>query len=133
MLFAAGCGARPAGLGVRDGRLVPCPASPNCVVSEGADAAHAVDAVPYRDALDAAHGRVIAALGALPRTVIVTDTPTYVHAESRTRILGFVDDLEVRLDDAAKVIHLRSASRVGWSDLGVNRRRVEALRAALAR
>jgi uncharacterized protein (DUF1499 family) len=68
----------------------------------------------------------------LPRTRIVTDAEGYLHAECRSALLGFVDDLELHLRPADAQIAVRSASRLGYSDMGVNRRRVEALRAALA-
>jgi len=125
-----GCaGAPPETLGLRDGRLAACPSSPNCVSSEAADAAHAVapliPAVPPAQAFALA----IEALSALPRTTLVTRTQDYAHAECRSALLGFVDDVELHLRDGR--IAIRSASRVGYSDLGVNRRRVERLRAAL--
>ena len=68
---------------------------------------------------------------AIPRTRIVRLEPDFLHAESRSAIMGFVDDLEIQLRVSEKVIAVRSASRVGWSDMGVNRRRVESLRAAM--
>ena len=68
---------------------------------------------------------------AIPRTRIVLLEPDFLHAESRSAIMGFVDDLEIQLRVSEKIIAVRSASRVGWSDMGVNRRRVESLRAAM--
>ena len=66
-----------------------------------------------------------------PRTTIVTDTGEYLRAECRSRLFGFVDDLELHLWPAGGVLAVRSAARLGWSDFGVNRRRVAALHAAL--
>lgn len=74
---------------------------------------------------------MMSAIQALPKTDIVTSTSDYIHAECRSRVFGFVDDLEVQLRRAEKVIAVRSASRTGYSDLGVNRRRVETLRLQL--
>lgn len=134
-LFA---GSRPAALGVRDGRLAPCPTSPNCVSSQAPpeDAEHHVAALPFpasaRGDPAAAWAALERAVRALERTSVVTVRPGYLHAEAATALLGFVDDLECLLDAAARVIHVRSASRVGYSDLGVNRKRVETLRARLA-
>ncbi len=131
-------GRRPADLGVRDGRLAACPTSPNCVSSfePAADAEHHVAPLPFPRA---AKGDPTAAWAALhdlvrgmERTAVVTLRPDYLHAECASAVLGFVDDLECLLDRKASVIHVRSASRVGYSDFGVNRRRVEALRARLA-
>ena len=65
----------------------------------------------------------------LPRTTVVTATGTYLHAEFRSAVFRFVDDVEFHADEAAGVIQVRSGSRIGFSDLGVNRRRIEAIRA----
>ena len=66
----------------------------------------------------------------MPRTKIVTENETYLYAEFASNLMGFVDDVEFYLDKTAGVIHVRSASRLGQSDLGVNRQRIEAIRAA---
>jgi uncharacterized protein (DUF1499 family) len=80
---------------------------------------------------DEAWQRVREVVSGLPRTHIVTETSSYIHAECRSLLLGFVDDLELHLRPAENVIAVRSASRLGYSDLGVNRRRVESLRESL--
>ncbi|HSD60534.1 MAG TPA: DUF1499 domain-containing protein [Burkholderiales bacterium] len=123
-------GSRPANLGVRDGRLAPCPASPNCVSSD-ADDDHAVE--PLRLALPAEKSwrAIREAVAALPRTAFVTETDDYLHAECQSALLGFVDDLELHLRPTEGIVAVRSASRLGHSDLGVNRKRVEGLRATL--
>ena len=114
-------------IGLVEGRLRPCPGSPNCVCSEDEEKPSHI--APIRFAGDPA-----AAWRALKDEVtamggeIVTEREAYLHATFRTRIFRFVDDLECRLDRDADRIHVRSASRLGWSDLGVNRRRVETLR-----
>lgn len=135
LLFAllAGCGAtRPSTLGLREGRLAPCPASPNCVASDAADATHAI--APFAPTISAGDAWRIAhnAVASLSRTTIINDTGSYLHAECTSPILGFVDDLELALDGSGNIIAVRSASRVGYSDLGVNRTRVETLRRTLA-
>lgn len=137
LLVAAGrlgllAGTRPADLGVQDGRLTPVPASPNAVSSQTDSKDHAIAPLAYTGDGAAAFARAVAALRSLPGTTIVREAPGYVHAECATRWLRFVDDLELHLDAAAGVIHVRSASRLGHSDLGANRARVEALRAAFA-
>jgi uncharacterized protein (DUF1499 family) len=66
-----------------------------------------------------------------PGATLVTQRPGYLHAECRTKWMGFVDDVEFLLDPAARVIHVRSASRLGRRDFGTNRERIEAIRAAL--
>ena len=118
---------RPDNLGVRAGRLAPCPGTPNCVCSQ-AEAAHAIAPFTYTGSPDEALARLHTLLAGWPRTRIVTATNDYLHAECRSLLFRFVDDVEFVLDRAAKVIHCRSASRAGYWDLGVNRRRLEALR-----
>ena len=113
------------------GPLRPCPASPNCVCSEGVDAGHAVEPLRFSGSPVEAWSAAVAAVGALPRTRIVSSGDGRLHAEARSRIFRFVDDLELRLAPEEGCIHVRSASRLGYSDLGVNRRRVEELRGAL--
>ena len=109
-------------------RLAPCPDRPNCVCSrDDAPLRHRVEPLAVAGDPAAAFTRLGSLLAAAPRTVIVTATPDYLHAACRTR-LGFVDDLECRLCPTEHVIHVRSASRLGYSDFGVNRARVEALR-----
>jgi uncharacterized protein (DUF1499 family) len=121
---------RPSNLGPRDGRLAPCPGSPNCVCSQGADAAHAVAPFAFTGSPEGAMKCLRALLASWPRTTVVREEEGYLHAECRSRVFRFVDDVELLLDAPASVVHVRSASRAGRSDLGVNRRRVEALRRA---
>lgn len=126
-------GTQPDDLGVSDaGRLGPCPASPNCVSSEAEDDAHRVE--PLRLAAPAARAWRVAQeeVAALPGARIVEQTPDYLRAECSSALFGFVDDLELQLRADEGVIALRSASRVGHGDMGVNRGRVDTLRAALA-
>jgi len=121
-------GARGAGLGVRDGRLAPCPQTPNCVSSQAADAGHAIAPLRYAGSPDAARERLKQVVAAMPRTRLVAERDGYLHYEFTSLIFRFVDDVEFWVDDQAGLIHVRSASRVGRSDLGVNRKRVERLR-----
>ena len=126
-----GCaGRRPADLGLTDGRLAPCPGSPNCVSSQADETAHRVDPLAFDGEPTAAWQALIQVIEQLPRTRIVSRDDRYLHAECRSRLWGFVDDLEAALEPAAGVIHLRSAARLGHSDLGVNRRRIETIRRA---
>jgi uncharacterized protein (DUF1499 family) len=125
-LFA---GERPATVG--NGILAPCPGTPNCVASRATDDAHRIAPIAFRDEPAAAMRRLAAAAAALPGARIVTSRPDYLHVEVASRIMGFVDDLEA-VPEASGAIHVRSASRLGRSDFGVNRARVEALREAMA-
>ena len=119
---------RPLNLGISEGRLAPCPDLPNCVCSQSGGTRSAVAPLGISGDAAKAFQRLERIVAALPRTHIVTRTEDYLHAECRTPVLRFVDDLEFLLDGEADVIHVRSASRVGYSDLGVNRRRVETIR-----
>ncbi len=121
---------RPDNLGVKDGLLAPCPDAPNCVSSQAADEAHRMDPIPFDGDADAALVRLKAVLAARPRTAIVDALGDYLHAECASLLFRFVDDLEFVVDRDEKVIRFRSASRVGRSDLGVNRQRMEEIRKA---
>lgn len=127
-----------------EGRLQPCGAAPNCVSSQADDDAHRVAPLALPESGDPKElfvrflqriearkdARVVMRLPLLdPRRPML---PTYAHCEFVTPFLRFRDDVELALDEAARVVHVRSASRVGYSDLGANRKRVEALRAVLA-
>ena len=118
----------PAGLGVRDGQLAACPAKPNCVCSQSASPEHRIDALPFTGDPPAALRRAIEAAKSLSGARLVEQRDDYARVECVTRVFGFVDDLELLLDPVQHVIHVRSASRVGYSDLGVNRARVDQLR-----
>ncbi len=117
-------------------RFAPCPPSPNCVSSYAGDEEHHVDPLPLpADRPEATDADILEALrrvlSALPRTRIVNVEGDYLHATCTSLVFRFVDDVEFRLDREAGVMHVRSASRVGYGDLGVNRRRVEKIRALL--
>jgi uncharacterized protein (DUF1499 family) len=125
VLLLAGCGApRPGRLAPPGSPLQPCPSTPNCVSTEASDARHAMPPLRYTGALQQAQARARAALLADLRTRIVTERPGYLHAEARSRVFRFVDDVEVMVDSAAGLVRFRSASRVGRGDLGVNRARM---------
>lgn len=116
------------------GRMAPCPSSPNCVSSlaDPSDGRHYVEALRFRGDPDAAWDAARAAVRALPRTGVVVHEPGYLAAECRSALFRFVDDLELRLDRENRRIDVRSASRLGYGDMGVNRKRVERLREILA-
>ncbi|MBK7589953.1 MAG: DUF1499 domain-containing protein [Betaproteobacteria bacterium] len=125
-LFA---GAPPADLGPKDGRLAPCPARPNCVSSTASDPAQQVAPLRYASDATAAMHLLAECVRAEPGASVVTQRPDYLHAEFASAAFGFVDDVEFHLAAAGR-IDVRSASRLGYSDFGVNRDRVEALRAS---
>jgi uncharacterized protein (DUF1499 family) len=111
--------------------MAPCPATPNCVVSKGADTDHQIEPLTYQSDRDTAYTDLLKVLTVVPRTVITEKTDTYIRAESTSRVFHFVDDLEFYFPANEKLIQIRSAARVGESDLGVNRRRLEQIRLAL--
>lgn len=114
-------------------RLAPCPGARNCVCSDVRDPRHAV--APLRPA--GPPGEVwraaVEAVRRLPRCRVITESDGYLHAEVKSAVFGFVDDLELQIRPAQEVIAVRSAARLGYHDFGVNRRRVERLRAQLAK
>jgi uncharacterized protein (DUF1499 family) len=117
-------------LGVRQGRLARCPDSPNCVCTQASDPRHAIEPLAFRGSAAAAIARVKQAIATLPRLTIVEESGDYLRVEAVTFLFRFVDDVEFFVDEAAGVIHFRSSSRLGYSDLGANRRRMERVRAA---
>ena len=113
------------------GKLRACPASPNCVSSDATDPEHRVEPIRLVGSPEQAFAKAREIVSGWPRTQIVSEAPGYLHAECKSRIMRFIDDLELALRAERAEIAVRSASRVGYSDMGVNRRRVERLRAAL--
>ena len=117
-------------LGVKDGRLKPCPSSPNCVSSltSPQDRRHYIEPLSLEMPLHQTREVMKKALLSFPRTSVVREQRDYLHVEFTTRFLRFKDDVEIYLDEKHSQIHFRSASRIGYSDMGVNRRRIESLK-----
>ena len=118
---------RPANLGVRDGRLAPCRRTPNCVSSQAdpADREHYIAPIPFKGTM-ADLRRLVESM---QRVTVIEARDDYLYAEFRSRLLRYVDDVELYLDKG--VVHVRSASRLGRRDFGVNRKRIEQLRALI--
>lgn len=112
-------------------KLSPCPERPNCVSSEAGPGGHFIE--PFIPSVDPHKAWLVlkAVVAKLPRTVIRTSDNVYLHAESKSRLFGFADDVEFLLQPGANRIAIRSASRTGYSDLGVNRKRLEIIRKML--
>ena len=121
---------KPGNLGLTDGKLGGCPSSPNCVSSEANDAAHRVASIEFTGSIADAKEQLVHIVGQLPRISLVTERENYLHFECRSKIFRFIDDLEFYLDAKSKSIQMRSASRIGYSDLGVNRDRANKIREA---
>ena len=109
-------------------QLMPCPDRSNCVSSLSVDANRRVEPLRPKMPKKKAFDRLYGLIEAMPRTKVIRTTPNYLHAEFQSVLFGFVDDVEFAYDDALGIIHIRSASRVGYWDFGVNRRRVERIR-----
>ena len=122
-----------AATGVNDmtDRLESCPASPNCVSSDDTGSLHGIPPLQVIGESELAWTALVKYLEQAPEFTIIENTGGYLHAEARTRILRFVDDDEFLARPEDNIIAMRSASRLGYSDLGTNRRRLENLRSAL--
>jgi uncharacterized protein (DUF1499 family) len=122
---------RPDTIGLTEGKLQGCPPSPNCVCSceDPADSAQFIDPLTIPAGVDQPMETLIGAIESFPRTKIITREDHYLHVEFTTRLLRFVDDVEFQIVPEEQLIHIRSASRIGYSDLGANRKRVEQIRA----
>lgn len=109
-------------------RLAPCPNSPNCVSSLSQDKSHYVEPLTYKGSQEEARAKLVSVINSMKRSEIFSAENNYIHATFTSFLFRFVDDVEFSFDDKKKVIDVRSASRTGYSDLGVNRRRVEEIR-----
>ena len=131
VLLKACAGERPNNLGVKAGSLAACPSSPNCVASQADDQGHLIEPLRFDGEPGNAFARLRQILSMRKDTTLIEGDDHYLRVEFRTR-LGFVDDGEFLLDAGRRVIHLRSAARIGYSDLGKNRSRLEDIRREFA-
>jgi uncharacterized protein (DUF1499 family) len=130
-------GRRPTNLGVHEGQLAPCPTSPNCVSTQVEDDLHRIEPISTSRSAEVSQRCLKQVLAELPRVTLITERPGYLHAEFRSALFRFVDDVEFLIvpDEVIpdqQTIHFRSASRVGHGDLGVNRNRMELIRQRFA-
>jgi len=125
----SGCSApRPDNLGLKNNLLLSCPKSPNCVLSQASDAKHKIKPIYYATSVEAAKEKLIKVIQSMDGTRIITQNEVYWHVEFTTRWLRFIDDVEFYFPESEALIHLRSASRSGYWDLGVNRKRTKEIR-----
>lgn len=134
-MFILNCtGTRPTNIGIKEGKLTKCPESPNCVCSEfdQGDKEHYIKPIMYNLELEQIKQKLKSVIKSMERAEIITEKENYIYAEFTSKIMRFVDDVEFRFDDSSKLIHVRSASRIGRSDFGVNRKRIETIRSKVA-
>ena len=112
-------------IGIVNGKLHPCPKSPNCVSTQAIDEKQKMEPIKYSGDLEDAKAKIISIINSLKRSKIITNEENYIHIEFRTATFRFVDDVEFLFDDKEKIIHFRSRARMGYSDMGVNRKRME--------
>lgn len=126
-------GKSPTNIGVNNGKLTACPATPNCVSSQSpaSDAQHAIAPLVFSNDAPTTMANLKQVIKAMPRTKIITETNDYLYVEFASKLMGYVDDVEFYLDNDTKTVQVRSASRLGQSDLGVNRQRIEDIRVAM--
>jgi uncharacterized protein (DUF1499 family) len=127
-----GCsGKRPDDIGIDPSGLRGCPKSPNCVSSEAKDEKRAIEPFRLKGDPNVSWPLIQDEIASMTKWTIVTATDTYIHVECKSRIFRFIDDLELYFNSSNGIISIRSASRIGYSDFGANRRRVELLRSEL--
>lgn len=115
-------------------KFAPCPASPNCVSTQAAadDGENFIAPITFSGSSADAKARLLALLKEMPRTTILANEGNYIQTEMRTAIMRYVDDVEFFIDEASQTIQFRSASRVGYGDMGMNRKRMEEIRGKFA-
>lgn len=116
------------GLGVVNGRLADCPDSPNCISTQDGGSEHCIAPIPFSQSVEETQRQLEAIIRSMPRSRLISSRNGYVHGEFSSLLFGFVDDVELVIDETEQLVHFRSASRTGRSDLGVNRKRMEQIR-----
>jgi uncharacterized protein (DUF1499 family) len=127
-------GVSPTNIGVNDGKLTICPNTPNCVNSQAlaSDVEHAINPIQIGGDSSQRRADLKLVVKSMPRFTIVKETNNYLHVEFASKLMGFVDDVEFYFENDGKFIQVRSASRLGESDLGVNRQRIEEIRSKVS-
>ncbi|MHA1884945.1 MAG: DUF1499 domain-containing protein [Promethearchaeota archaeon] len=111
-------------IGIKDGKFQPCPKSPNCVSTQSVDEKHKLEPLEYTGTIEEAKLKIKKIIATYKRTKLITEEQYYLHYEFRTATFKFVDDVEFYFEEAKNLIHFRSAARLGYSDLGVNKKRM---------
>lgn len=122
--LSASCSVNDVSTGIKDGKLLECPSSPNCVSTQTRQAEKKMSSLPFSGDRESSKQKILAIVNSMNRVRIASETDVYLHAEFRSTLFRFVDDVEFFFDERENVIHFRSASRTGYSDMGVNRKRM---------
>jgi uncharacterized protein (DUF1499 family) len=136
VLLLTGCSGTMPKLGINNSELAPCPKTPNCVSSQSHDEEHYIEPINFEGTQQEAHDRLLQIIESEKRTKILTDQVDYIRVEFTSALFRFVDDVEFYFQDeksGERIIHVRSSSRVGSSDLGANRKRIERIRSKFQR
>lgn len=131
LIMITGCSGTMPDLGINNGELMVCPKTPNCVNSQAVDQKHYIDPLRYTGTPSEARAHLLQIVETEKRTKILTSQENYIRAEFTSAVFRFVDDVEFYFTDeqaGETVVHVRSASRIGSSDLGANRKRIERIR-----
>lgn len=127
--MATACsGSPPASIGIHDGTLSPCPSRPNCVSSLNADEAHYVAPLHFTGSVEETQALLTMVINDMPGGHVAVTEGKYMRAEFTSKLFKYVDDVEFLFDPVSSTIQMRSASRMGYSDMGVNRKRLVELR-----
>lgn len=131
LMLLTGCAGTMPDLGINNGKLTPCPKTPNCVNSQTNSEKNHIQPIHYIGTQQEARARLLHILASEKRTKILIARKNYIRAEFKSALFRFVDDVEFyfpKKQSGELIIHIRSASRIGYSDLGVNRKRIERIR-----
>ncbi|MCF8088341.1 MAG: DUF1499 domain-containing protein [Desulfotignum sp.] len=131
LILLPGCVGAVPDLGISNGALAPCPKTPNCVNSQAVGEKQYIQPIRYEGTREDARARLLQILGSQRRAKILTAQENYIRTEVTSALFRFVDDVEFYFPEEKSgemVIHIRSASRFGYSDLGANRKRIERIR-----
>jgi uncharacterized protein (DUF1499 family) len=134
VILLTGCAGAPANMGIKNGQLTPCPSAPNCVNSQAKDKAHYIEPIMTTGTPLEVKTRLLKTLNEMDRTKVIVAQDHYISAEFTSKVFRFVDDVEFYFPETKSnemTIFVRSASRVGYSDLGANRKRIELIRSKL--
>lgn len=131
LILLTGCTSIPPDLGVKNGQLTACPEKPNCVSSLATDKSQYVEPILYTGTPLQIKNDILKVLSELPNAKATMTEESYIRAEFTSKVFSFIDDVEFYFPDTKSTqtnIQVRSASRVGYSDFGANRERIEQIR-----